>query len=207
DVIAAADWIYQHKDANNIRVANFSLTGSVAASLQYDPLDKAVEKLWLSGVVVVAAAGNYAQNGAESGVLYAPANDPFVITVGAQDVAGTLRTTDDSVAPWSAFGYTPDGFAKPELSAPGRYMVGAVPESSTLALERPGDIVEPGYMQLSGTSFAAPIVSGSVAELLAAHPVWSPDQVKGALMLTAQPLPLAAARASGVGAEDAAKAL
>ena len=207
DVIAAADWIYQNKDANNIRVANFSLTGTVASSVRYDPLDKAVEKLWLSGVVVVAAAGNYAQSGAESGVLYAPANDPFVITVGAQDLVGTLTSADDVTAPWSAWGYTPDGFAKPELSAPGRYMVGAVSPTSTLAVERPAQIVEPGYMQLSGTSFAAPVVTGTAAELLAAHPTWTPDQVKGALMLAAQPLPLAAPRSAGVGGEDAAKAL
>ena len=86
-------------------------------------------------------------------------------------------------------------------------MVGSVPESSTLALERPAQIVEPGYMQLSGTSFAAPVVAGSAAELLAAHPGWTPDQVKGALMLAATPLSAAVPRSAGVGAEDAAKAL
>ena len=57
----------------------------------YDPLDKAVEKLWLSGVVVVAAAGNYGVNGQPSGVLFAPGNDPFVITVGAADIGETAR--------------------------------------------------------------------------------------------------------------------
>jgi hypothetical protein len=207
DVIAATDWIYQNKDEYNIRVANFSLTGSVASPIQYDPLDRAVEKLWLSGVVVVAAAGNYADSGNESGVGYAPANDPFVITVGAQDLAGTLGPADDFIAPWSAWGYTPDGFAKPDLSAPGRYIVGAVPTGSTLALERPEQIVEPGYMQLSGTSFSAPVVSGTAADLLGAHPNWTPDQVKGALMLSADPLPLATPRSSGVGAENAARAL
>ena len=41
-------------------------------------------------------------------------------------------------------------------------------------------------MQLSGTSFAAPVVSGAAAYLLALHPDWTPDQVKGALMLAAQ---------------------
>ncbi len=60
DVIAAVDWILANKDAKNIRVANFSLHSSVAGSFVYDPLAKAVERLWLSGVVVVAAAGNYA---------------------------------------------------------------------------------------------------------------------------------------------------
>ena len=60
DVIAAVDWILVNKDAKNIRVANFSLHSSVPNSFVYDPLAKAVERLWLSGVVVVAAAGNYA---------------------------------------------------------------------------------------------------------------------------------------------------
>ncbi|MDX6471384.1 MAG: serine protease AprX, partial [Gaiellaceae bacterium] len=127
DVIAAADWILQNKDLYRIRVANFSLQGTTASSIRYDPLDRAVENLWLGGVVVVAAAGNYAVDGTESGVRYAPANDPFVITVGAADVGGTVTTADDVAAPWSAYGYTPDGFAKPELAAPGRYLVAAVP--------------------------------------------------------------------------------
>ena len=63
DVIAAADWILANKTRYNIRVANFSLQSTVAASFMYDPLDKAVEKLWFSGVVVVAAAGNYGVDG------------------------------------------------------------------------------------------------------------------------------------------------
>ena len=41
--------------------------------------------------VVVAAAGNYGVRRAPSGVLYAPGNDPFVITVGAVDIGGTAR--------------------------------------------------------------------------------------------------------------------
>jgi serine protease AprX len=206
DVIAAADWIYQHKDDDGIRVANFSLTGSVGASFQFDPLDRALERLWLSGVVVVAAAGNYAVNGQPSGVPFAPGNDPLVITVGADDTVGTASPGDDVAAPWSAFGSTIDGFGKPELGAPGRMLIGAVPTASTMTTERPDRVVAPGLMQLSGTSLAAPIVSGSAADILALHPTWTPDQVKGALMATATALPNAVPTSSGVGEISAAAA-
>jgi serine protease AprX len=206
DVIAAADWIYQNKSTYNIRVANFSLHSTAPASVFWDPLDRAVEKLWMSGVVVVTAAGNYGVNGQPTDVLYAPGNDPFVITVGADDVSGSVSMNDDTAAPWSVYGHTIDGFAKPELAAPGRYMIGPVPPTSTLAAEKASSIVEPGYIQLSGTSFAAPVVSGAAAYLLALHPSWTPDQVKGALMLTAKPAPNAVPFSEGVGEINEASA-
>lgn len=207
DVIAAADWILQNKDRYNIRVANFSLHSGAWASILWDPLDRAVEKLWFNDVVVVTAAGNYGVAGAPSGVPFAPGNDPFVITVGAGDPDRSVATHDDEAAPWSAYGYTLDGFAKPDLGAPGRYMVGPVPLASTLPLERPGNVVALGYMELSGTSFAAPIVAGAAAQLLAVHPDWTADQVKGALMLTAKPTRSAAPLSLGVGIVDVSKAL
>jgi serine protease AprX len=197
DVIAAADWILQNKARFNIRVANFSLTGSTPSSFRFDPLDKAVERLWFSGVVVVAAAGNYGDQ--MTGVLSAPGNDPFVITVGADDVAGTVPVGDDFPAPWSAYGSTLDGFLKPEVSAPGRMLIGAVPADSVLAHERPDRIVAPGYMAMSGTSFSTALVSGIAADILAMNPRWTPDQVKGALMRTARPLSLGQPFAAGIG--------
>lgn len=207
DVIAACDWILQNKATYNIRVANFSI-GTGGDRIEYDPLDRAVEALWLNGVTVVVAAGNYAINGQRSDVGYAPSNDPFVITVGASDTKGTAARSDDFAAPWSAWGSTQDGFSKPEISAPGRHMVGAFPTGANLATSFPSRVVAPNYMWMSGTSFAAPVVSGIAATLLAKNPNWTPDQVKGALMASASvPTGYNSAGALGVGVVNGSAAL
>ena len=202
DVVAAADWILQNASKYNIRVANFSLAGATDTSIRFDPLDRAVEALWLKGIVVVAAAGNHGQGGPVS-MSYAPGNDPFVITVGALDQNGSSDPYDDSVPSWSAYGRTMDGFSKPDLSAPGRYMVAPTPMDSSIAKTVPDRIVSDGYIWMSGTSFSAPVVSGAAAQILARHPNFTPDQVKGALMLAANYLPNVSGNAGGVGEIDA----
>src|SRR5256714_3023684 len=206
DVVAAADWILQHAKQYNIRVANFSLAGASDTSIRVDPLDKAVEALWLNGIVVVAAAGNHGQ-GAPVTMSYAPGNDPFVIAVGALDQNGTSDPSDDTVPSWSAYGTTMDGFSKPDLSAPGRYMVAPAPMDGTIAKAVPGRIMAPGYMWMSGTSFSTPVVSAAAAHILARHPGFTPDQVKGALMLAANYLPSVSGNAGGVGEIDAGGAV
>jgi serine protease AprX len=206
DVITAAQWILDNKDKYNIRVANFSLHSSYGTNSYRDPLDQAVEKLWFNGVVVVAAAGNYGVATGPSGVVYSPGNDPFIITVGAVDIGGTSRNNDDAVAPWSAYGYTEDGFYKPDVAAPGRYMVGPVPAGSTLTQQKASSMVGTDRIQLSGTSFAAPVVAGTVAQMLVRHPSWTPDQVKGVLMRTARTVRTGNPKAAGVGEIVASRA-
>ena len=137
---------------------------------------------------------------------FAPGNDPFVMTVGVVDLGGTVGVGNDVAAPWSAYGYTYDGFLKPDIGAPGRYMVGPVPPTSTLVAWKPLNVTAPGYMQLSGTSFAAPVVAGAAQQLLLRHPAWTPDQVKGALLATARKAPNAAPTSVGAGEVNAGKA-
>ena len=93
-----------------------------------------------------------------------------MITVGAVGTNGTAAVADDTPAPWSSYGHTAEGFAKPELSAPGRLIVGPLAAGSTLAQTFPDRVVAPGYVWMSGTSFAAPVVSGAAAQILARHP-------------------------------------
>ena len=205
DVIAACDWILANKDTYGIKVVNISMAGTSPATFQSDPLDQAVERLWFAGVTVVAAAGNFG-TGSAVDMSAAPGNDPFIITVGAVDQNQTSDPSDDSIAPWSAFGFTADGFSKPDVAAPGRYMIMPVPMGTTIPNAVPDRVVAPGYMWMSGTSFAAPVVSGAAAQILARHPDWTPDQVKGALMLTAAPVGSADWQAAGVGEIDAATA-
>ena len=160
-MIAAAEWIYRNKAAYDIRVANFSLHTGAVNHFWLDPLNVAVEKLWFNGVVVVAAAGNYGLADAASGVRHAPGSDPFVITVGSVDIGGTAGIGNDARPAFSAYGRTPDGFWKPEICAPGRYMLGAIPAGSTPAQQRADKLLPDGYIELSGTSFAAPVISAS----------------------------------------------
>jgi serine protease AprX len=207
DVIKGCQWILANASKYNIEVANFSLHSDMTAPFYADPLDRAVEQLWFNGITVVAAAGNYGNPNGPSGVLYSPSDDPFVITVGAVDLNNSASVKNHTIAPWSAWGSTIDGFEKPEISAPGRYMIGPVPTDATLVADHPGSVVAPGYIELSGTSFAAPVVSAAAAMILAKHPSFTPDQVKGVLMLTAQPLSSSIGLAGGVGEVSASGAI
>jgi serine protease AprX len=181
DIVAGLQWVLDHKDAYNIRVVNLSLNSSVAESYQTSPLDAAVEILWLNKIVVVVSAGNQG-----SGALYPPANDPFVITVGATDDKSTNNLSDDIMASFSAYGQTSDGFKKPDLVAPGTNIVARlVNQNMGLASAHPANKVGDQYFRISGTSVAAPMVSGAVAILLQDEPTLTPDQVKYRLTSTA----------------------
>jgi serine protease AprX len=184
DVIAGLEYVYENKDALNIRVVNLSLTSSVAQSYTVDPLDAAVEFLWLNDIVVVVAAGN--RGSSSDAVSYPPANDPFVIVTGAYDDKGSDEQSDDKLTKWSSRGVTQDGFSKPDLVAPGRSIVSSTHQDAYLAKAHGKSVVDNEYFRMSGTSMASPVVSGLVALILEENPEFTPGQVKYVLMETAR---------------------
>jgi serine protease AprX len=148
----------------------------------------------------VAAAGNFGKNSVglpQYGGISAPANAPWVITVGASNTNGTPDRADDTVAAFSSRGPTYlDWAAKPDLVAPGTGTVSLSAPGSRFDLTKPqfllpGSIAtaSPPYLSLSGTSMAAPVVSGAVAMMLQANPNLTPNAVKAILQYTAQEYP------------------
>jgi serine protease AprX len=179
DVIYGIEFAIAHQHDYNIRVLNLSLDAATPQSYKVDPLDAAVEAAWMHGIVVVAAAGNRGTTG--NAVQYAPANDPYVITVGGTDENGTANPADDAIAAWSSRGLTQDGFAKPDVYAPGAHIVSVLAPNSQFAHECPSCVIAGQYIRTSGTSMAAPMISGLVADVLSKHADLTPDQIKGAL--------------------------
>ncbi len=186
DVVEALQWVVRNKDRFDVGVINISLNSAIADSYLRDPLSAAVEQAWFHGIVVVVSAGNLGD--APFAVDRAPANDPYVLTVGALDDRGTAGRADDALADWSSRGVTVDGYAKPELIAPGVNIVATSGGQTYLARQDLENVVDGGYLRLSGTSASAAVVSGSVALMLDEAPSLTPDQVKFRLMATGAPL-------------------
>ena len=74
---------------------------------------------------------------------------------------------------------------KPDIVAPGNLIVSLRYAGSTLDRKFPANVVDDSYSRLSGTSMAAPMVSGAAALMLQRDPSLSPDLVKARLMRTA----------------------
>jgi len=197
-VIAAMQWIIANEQQDNIRVLNLSFGTDSTQPYSVDPLDYAVEQVWNSGIVVVAAAGN---RGPGSGTINKPGDDPYIITVGAMNGGGTLDHSDDAVLPFSSRGPTQDGFQKPDLVAPGATIVSLRDPGSAIDQMHPDAVVGSSYFKGTGTSQSSAIVSGVVALMLQARPTLTPARVKGILMGTA--MPYISGPASGAGLVNA----
>jgi serine protease AprX len=166
------------------------------------PICEECDRLVASGIVVVAAAGNYgfdqldlggpAQTGGYRDLSVTdPGNTESVITVGSTHSKYPYRY---GVSYFSSRGPTGDGRAKPDLVAPG--------ESIFCPSARHA------YEHCHGTSMAAPHVSGAAALLMARHRelIGDPTRVKQVLCSTATDL--ARARDSqGYGLVDVLRAI
>jgi serine protease AprX len=192
NVIEAIDWAIENRKAHNIRVINLSLGAPVLQSYRDDPVCEAVERAVAAGIVVVAAAGNFGMNKDGHlawGGITSPANHPSVITVGAIDTHGTAKRSDDTVARYSSRGPTRyDLVLKPDLVAPGSAVVSAEAAGSYLSKTYPERHVTgagaDAYIQLSGTSMAAAVVSGAVALVLEEGRSLGPRDTKAVIQHT-----------------------
>ncbi len=177
DLLRGLDWVYKNRTKYAIRALNLSVTGQMVSDYTTSPICAAVEQLWLNGVTVVVAAGN--RGNAANAVAYAPANDRFAITVGALDGMGTPVPWDDQLAWFSSRGWLGNyAYYKPEIVVPGRKIVAPLASGSLIAQQFASRITDTNYMRLSGTSMAAPIVTGLVALLLEKYPSLTPNQIK-----------------------------
>jgi serine protease AprX len=190
DMLRGLQWVFDNRATYKIKAVNISSAVGTVESYKTSPIDAAAEQLWLNGITVVVAAGNLGT--APDAVSHPPANDPFVITVGCLDDNLTAITyTDDSLCSFSSRGVTQDGYAKPDVVAPGRRIVSALSLTSAgLATLLPTHVLADGqHIRLSGTSMAAPVVTGTAALMLQRVPSLTPNQIKGLIQSTARTYP------------------
>jgi serine protease AprX len=181
DALAGLEWVLDNRVQYNIRVANLSFTQSIPESYFVSPLDAAVEQLWFNGIVVVVAQGN--RGSVAGSVNHPPANDPFVISVGAYSDNATVEVADDFMKDWSSRGVTMEGFNKPNVVAPGSNLIATAGDGQSLLYQDyPEKRVGERYLKLSGTSAAAPVVTGIAALILQQNPDLTPDQVKARIV-------------------------
>ena len=171
DVLQAFRWILQNRERYRIRIVNISVGTTYRTRNDQDVLVQGVERLWDEGLVVVAAAGN---QGPKSGSVTAPGCSKKIITVGSSDMLSGKQAI-------SGRGPTFECVCKPDLVAPGVNIVAPVPGG--------------GYRIVTGTSFAAPFVSGAAALLMqwgivnGNDPYLYGEKVKAYLRKGARPLP------------------
>jgi subtilisin family serine protease len=215
DLLAGLDWILSNGASRGIRIVNLSLGTAVRESNATDPLVLAVERLWDAGFVVVASAGNLGQYG--NMTITSPGNSRKIITVGSLTDNGTgTDFADDYVSTYSSMGPTLyDHVLKPDLVAPGNRLVSTLAPSSRLQSGMPERV--PGkdncgadcvnqYLELSGSSMGAAVVSGTAALMLSRDATLSPATVKARLMRSARKANFEVTHA-GAGVVDAVAAL
>lgn len=189
------DYVLTHQQQYNIRVVNNSW-GSTGDFVPTDPVNVASKILHDNGITVVFAAGN---EGPGENTMNPYAVAPWVIGVGAVAKDGM------SLAGFSSVGVPGDPLKHPTLVAPGTLIVSAkstVPVVSLASLSSQPSLTSgyfTSYTALSGTSMAAPFVTGAVADMLQANQALPPDDIKQILIDSAEPLPAYGLHQAGAG--------
>ncbi len=193
NVIRAIEFAIVNKNALKIDVINLSLGHPIFEAAATDPLVQAVEHASRAGIKVVVSAGNFGRNRTTGAIGYAgmasPGNAPSAISVGSVRTFDTVSRADDRIAGYSSRGPSwYDGFAKPDICAPGDNLLSVASAGSALRLlqERRGNIGN--YMRLSGTSMAAGVVSGVVAAILQNNQNLTPNALKMVLQYSSIPV-------------------
>lgn len=170
DVLAGIQWVIDNKEKYNIKIMNLSI-GTDNTSPD-DPLIKAVEMAWDSGIIVTIAAGN---NGPDRNSISSPAISRKVITVGSSDDNKTTTIWGSKLVNFSGRGPTIECISKPDVVSPGVNIVSCLSRST----KKPkSSVIDDNYVSLSGTSMSTPIVAGAIALLLEKQPNLSPNDVK-----------------------------
>jgi subtilisin family serine protease len=173
-----------------IQGVNLSLGGPFDVSTfgcGHSPLCRELQRLWRQGVVVVLAAGNEGfavLQTLDGGTVDAnmdlsigdPANLEESIAVGS---VHKEKPHTYGISYFSSRGPTADGRQKPDVVAPGERILSCRHDPPA-----GGTTVDELYVEMSGTSMAAPHVSGIVAAFLSARTefVGEPDRVKRILL-------------------------
>ncbi|MBM7488917.1 hypothetical protein JOD64_000139 [Micromonospora luteifusca] len=183
-IIAGMEWATREQKA---RVVSMSLGGE--ATDGSDPMSQAVDRLSAeTGALFVIAAGN-----SGPATIGSPGAANSALTVGAVD-------STDHLADFSSQGpRAGDGGLKPEITAPGVDILAA---RSHLVRGGSGD-----YTLMSGTSMATPHVAGTAALVAAAHPDWTGQRIKEALVSTVKATPDYTPYQAGAGRVDAVAAV
>ena len=223
DVIRAIEFVVANKSKLNVQIINLSLGHPILAPAKHDPLVLAVERATQAGLIVVTAAGNNGQkkNGdvGYTGIT-SPGNAPSAITVGAAITNNTVVRGDDTVADFSSRGPSWfDGYAKPNVVAPGYQLAADTTLTSTLYQLLPSARVKAkngaDLLTLSGTSMSTAVTSGVVALIVDAHNrsgyhrqrALTANLVKGMLEFSAIPLSGANVLSQGTGEINAGGAI
>lgn len=171
-VLEAVDWVRREKKHYNIRLLNISV-GMLpnAGRAEQQELLEAVDRLWDEGVMVVAAAGN---NGPKENSVTIPGISRKILTVGSCDDETYDGKNRSLPAGYSGKGPTECCIVKPEIVAPG---------TGIHSCSRDGR----GYQVKSGTSMAAPVVTGALALAFERFPDFLPGEMKLRLYERAYP--------------------